>query len=377
MLFLSILMQTKSLHIISFENPFPPDFGGVIDVFYKIKALHTIGFKIYLHCFYQTRSQVSAELKAITEEVFLYKKNRNPFFLFSKFPLPVVCRFHKDLIQNIAKIDAPVFFEGLQTTMILQKINLPNKKYLRLHNIESDFYAGMSKNETNYFWKVMYHLVAEKFINYQKIIPTFNHVFTLSCYENEVVKSMMKQTNYISVFHGNQHHFLSERGKFALYHGDLRLADNKNAAKFLIEVFKEIPDYKLIIASSTGKKMIEDKAKNLPNVTFVELNSNNQLTDLFAEAHINVMLSFQRSGTKLKVVNSLFNGRFCLVNKNMIDDVDILILCELAETKQEFIAKINELKNKDYQENERRNKVLSVALNDIENAKKIEKLLLH
>jgi hypothetical protein len=89
------------------------------------------------------------------------------------------------------------------------------------------------------------------------------------------------------------------------------------------------------------------------------------------------MVSFQRSGTKLKVVNSLFNGRFCLVNKNMIDDVDILNLCELAETKQDFIAKINELKNKNYQENERRNKVLSVALNDIENAKKIEKVLLY
>ena len=368
-------MQTKSIHIISFDNPFPPNYGGVIDVFYKIKALHSIGFKIYLHCFYQNRNQVSEELSAITEEVFLYKKNRNPFFLFSKIPLPVISRFHHDLAKNIAKIDAPIFFEGLQTTMILQKVHLPNQKFLRLHNIESDFYAGMSKNETNYFWKIMYHFVAQKFIGYQKIISNFNHVFTLSCYENEVVKNITNQTDYVPVFHGNQHQFLSKKGKFALYHGDLRLADNKKAAKFLIEVFKEIPDYQLIIASSNGKKMVETKAKNLSNVTFVELNASNQLTDLFSEAHINVMLSFQRSGTKLKVVNSLFNGRFCLVNKNMIDDVTVLNLCELAETKQEFVAKINELKNKEYQENEKRNQVLSTVLNDIENAKKIEKLL--
>ena len=36
MLLLSITMQTKPLHIISFDNPFPPDFGGAIDVFYKV-----------------------------------------------------------------------------------------------------------------------------------------------------------------------------------------------------------------------------------------------------------------------------------------------------------------------------------------------------
>ena len=31
--------------------PYPPNYGGVIDVFYKIKSLHAIGIKIILHCF--------------------------------------------------------------------------------------------------------------------------------------------------------------------------------------------------------------------------------------------------------------------------------------------------------------------------------------
>ena len=168
MLFLLKFMLKKPIHIISFDNPFPPDFGGVIDVFFKVKALHEIGFTIYLHCFYQDRNVVSDELKATTERVFLYKKNRNPFFLFSKFPFPVVCRFREELTRNIASIDAPILFEGLHTTMILQKTNLANKKFLRLHNIESNFYAGMSKNETNYFKKIVYHFASKKFIEYQK-----------------------------------------------------------------------------------------------------------------------------------------------------------------------------------------------------------------
>ena len=44
-------MQDKHLHIISFDIPYPPDYGGVVDVFYKIKALSLLGIKIHLHCF--------------------------------------------------------------------------------------------------------------------------------------------------------------------------------------------------------------------------------------------------------------------------------------------------------------------------------------
>ena len=44
-------MSSKQLHIISFDVPFPADYGGVIDVFFKIKALHKADVKIILHCF--------------------------------------------------------------------------------------------------------------------------------------------------------------------------------------------------------------------------------------------------------------------------------------------------------------------------------------
>ena len=376
MLFLPKSMKGKPLHIISFDNPFPPDYGGVIDVFFKVKALHEIGFAIYLHCFIEDRFEISEELKSVTQQVYIYKKNKNPFFLFSKYPFPVVCRYRPELIGNIAKIDAPILFEGLHTTMILQKTNLSNKKFLRLHNIESNFYAGMSRNETNYFKKVVYHFVAQKYIDYQNTIPRFDHVFTLSCSENDFVKSMTDKTSYIPVFHGNvKEDKLSEYGEFALYHGDLRLADNKNAAKFLIEVFKEIPDYKLVIASSNGRKLIERKIGSLKNIEFIELNSNGQLDELFAKAHMNVMLSFQKSGTKLKLINALFKSRFCLVNENMIDDPEVLKLCEMADSKAEFITKINSLKTKPFLDSQERSKGLTNVLSDINNARQIEEII--
>ena len=50
-------MQNKHLHIISFDVPYPANYGGVIDVFYKIKALHAKCVKIHLHCFEYGRAE--------------------------------------------------------------------------------------------------------------------------------------------------------------------------------------------------------------------------------------------------------------------------------------------------------------------------------
>ena len=34
------------LHVVSFQVPFPPDYGGLIDVYYKLKALKEAGDEI-------------------------------------------------------------------------------------------------------------------------------------------------------------------------------------------------------------------------------------------------------------------------------------------------------------------------------------------
>ena len=377
MLFLSIAMQTKPIHIISFDNPFPPNYGGVIDVFYKIKSLHQLGFEIYLHCFYDDRSEVSEELKAIAKTVFLYKKNRNPLFLFSSIPLSVTSRFHKDLIQNINSIEAPILFEGLQTTMILNKIKLGNRKlFLRLHNLESNFYAGMSKNETSFLKKMLYYLESKKYTSYQNKIVDFDCVFTLSKMEFEYVKTKTEKVCYIPVFHGNEtFNSSSEFGNYVFYHGDLRLPDNKKAVSYLIRLFQKIPDYKLIIASSNGKEFVEKQFHEAKNVAFITIENEVHLAALLANAHINVMLSFQQAGTKLKIVNSLFKSRFCLINDNMVDDERIVSLCEIANSEKEFIEKINLLKSQPFNQNKERESVLLEVYNDLDNAKKLESFL--
>jgi hypothetical protein len=87
------------------------------------------------------------------------------------------------------------------------------------------------------------------------------------------------------------------------------------------------------------------------------------------------MISFQQSGTKLKLINSLYKSRFCIINKNMVDDEMVRNCCEMAETEAEFIAAVNQLRNQPYLDFEKRKSVLAPILNDATNAKLIANLI--
>lgn len=371
-------MENRRLHIISFDNPYPPVYGGVLDVFFKVKALHAIGFEIYLHCFVDSDQTADDELKKLVKEVCFYRRNKrkSALKLLSPFPFAVHSRYSKDLVSNLEKVDAPILFEGQHSTFVARLHEFTGRKLiLRLHNLEANYYLGQSRSETNRIKKTAYYSEYLKYSFYEKDIAKFDAVLALSHFEFEAAKRYNKNMFYIPVFHGNENVAdLSEFGRYAFYHGDLRLADNRRAARFLIKVFQKIPDYRLVIASGNDGGLATLIAKS-QNVSFAGFENQQELTKLLEGAHINVMLSFQESGTKLKLVNALYNSRFCVINANMIDDENIRGLCVLAETEQDFIDAVNNLKNTPYSGSAARQKVLDAILNDIENARKIEAVL--
>jgi len=67
----------KHLHIVCLDVPYPPDYGGVFDLYYKIKSLSEAGIKIHLHCFeYGLGKQ--KELDVYCVEVQYYPRNPGP-----------------------------------------------------------------------------------------------------------------------------------------------------------------------------------------------------------------------------------------------------------------------------------------------------------
>ena len=103
----------KHLHIVSFNVPYPPDYGGVIDVFYKIKALSELGIKIHLHCFTYGREE-SKELNDICEEVALTTCRKNVvqgLFTARICLISSVRGKASELLANLAADEHPVLFE--------------------------------------------------------------------------------------------------------------------------------------------------------------------------------------------------------------------------------------------------------------------------
>jgi len=366
------------LHIISFDVPFPPNYGGVIDVFYKIKALHKLGVKIILHTFDYGRGKQN-KLNDYCEKIYYYK--RGSFLnIISRKPFIVKSRKSYELIKNLNKDNHPILFEGIHTTYPLINNTFKDRKVLvRTHNIEHDYYVGLAKSEKNIYKKIFFQIEARKLKFYEKVIQKVDYILTISPSEHKYFTNKFgNKCKYIPVFHKEENILkLSKKGEFALYHGDLRVSDNTKAVSYLIDVFKNI-DYPLLIASSFPNKLITDKIKNINNITYIPLDykNKNQLENLFINAHINVLPTFQATGIKLKLIHALFSSRFCVVTPEMVEKTGLETLCEIGNTKKEFENKVIEYINQDYTKekiDEKKEKLKN--FNTLENASKIIKLL--
>ena len=68
------------LHVVSFQVPYPPRYGGLIDVFYKLKALKRAGCHIVLHTyryaesFVQDESVIRQGLAGLADEIYFYER---------------------------------------------------------------------------------------------------------------------------------------------------------------------------------------------------------------------------------------------------------------------------------------------------------------
>jgi hypothetical protein len=142
------LTNTK-VHIISFDVPFPANYGGVIDVFHKLRCLKKHGVEVILHCFEYGRGE-QARLNELASEVHYYKRSTSVFKQFSTIPYIVKSRISEELTQRLLQDNYPILMEGLHTTGILLDKRFEHRHTIfRESNIEHDYYRGLAKAERN------------------------------------------------------------------------------------------------------------------------------------------------------------------------------------------------------------------------------------
>ena len=161
----------KHLHIVALDVPWPVDYGGVVDLFYKLKALHQLGIKIHLHCFTQHGREPQQELNKYCASVTYYQRKKNIGSFSLLLPFIVTSRKNEELIANLNIDNYPVLLEGIHCTYYLHSNQLTNRRVLvRLHNTEFEYYKQLAKNESNFFKKLYFLNESRLLFQYEKSI---------------------------------------------------------------------------------------------------------------------------------------------------------------------------------------------------------------
>lgn len=175
-----MIQYSNKLHIVAFDVPLPADYGGVIDIFHKVKSLHEEGVDVVLHCFQYGRKE-SAKLKKYCSEVHYYKRNawKNPFL--TSLPYIVCTRNSSELLANLLKDESPILFEGIHTTYFLRHPKLKHRtKVVRMHNIEHEYYRNLEIVETNLLKKYFFKIESDKLKNYEIYLKHANAIAAIS-----------------------------------------------------------------------------------------------------------------------------------------------------------------------------------------------------
>ncbi len=366
------------MHVVSFNIPYPANYGGVIDVFYKVKALSRAGVKVHLHSFQYGRTR-TRKLNEYCFKTHFY--TRKPAWTSFHFRRPYIVQSRRDpeLLQRLLEDDYPILFEGLHTCYFLDHPALKNRfKAVRLHNVEWEYYYRLG-HATRSVWKRWYfHWESKRLKQYERILSHADLLLAISPADTGFYRQRFGQTHYLPVFHPFEKvDILPGRGKYALYHGNLSVPENEQAVLFLLQnVFTEV-QFPVVIAGLSPTRRVRNAVYRTGHATLVENPNESKMQELIREAQIHLLPTFQQTGIKLKLINTLFNGRYCIVNPQMVENTGMEPLCLVARDADKMKQLLREFSFREFTKEEirHRKEVLQQLFSNAKSARALIRLL--
>lgn len=360
----SVCSMKSALQVISLTIPWPASYGGVIDIYYRLKALHDAGIKIDLHCFRYDRNPAT-ELETICNNVYYYPRKSFLNQLFNDEPYITASRHADELQKRINDSAAPVWMEGIHCTHLLYK-NLVNadRCFVRIHNIEHHYYHHLSLAETNPLKKLYYQKAAGRLKKFEGVYGKAAGLACISSAETDYYRKLFgTKAFHLPAFHPYEKVSVkSGRGEYVLYHGNLSIAENHQAAMYLLKEVASHNSFPLILAGKNPKRALVEEAIRHPRVRIFANPTTEELDVLLENAHVHALPTFQDTGVKLKLLASLFRGRHVISNPSMLNGTGLESLVHIAHDATEFRTLISKLMVEDVSVNQVAER--TVVLND-------------
>lgn len=333
------------MHIISLDVPYPPDYGGAMDIFCRIVCLYKLGFKLTIHIFEYGRGKQN-ELEKFGR-VFYYKRNFSSRLHLSKKPFIVSSRKSQELLENLSNDLDPILFEGIHTTYFLGHPKLRNRqKFVRAHNIEHEYYYQLAIHSNSGLKKLFFLLESRKLRAFEQNLIYANGILAIKKQDVEHFEKINSNVKLLPASIPKELAHFHETKKFALFHGNLSVIENENAVFKIHHMIKSElnEDFKLVVAGKKPSQKLERFSAE-QGIILIQNPSIEEMNKLIYDARIHVFQTECESGVKLKLLKSINSCGHILTTQKLIFDSDISELCHIAYNENEFKSKFKLLKN--------------------------------
>jgi len=368
---------SRHLHIVALDTPWPADYGGAIDMFYRLESLHRSGVRIHLHYFCYNHRGNPNELNRFCESINVYERKMGRRGLSLKLPYIVASRVNNELIANLNKDNHPILAEGIHCTGILPGIDTGNRKVVvRLHNDESEYYKQLARTSHHLFRKLYYHNESRLLKKYQASLPQGCYYACITPADTETFRNRYGLKNVFFLPAYTPYEEIRGQqgiGNFCLYHGNLSVPENEKAAIWLLtNVFSRIR-IPLVVAGRNPSRRLDKLAHLCQHTCLVANPSPAEIDDLVRKAHINILPSFCSTGIKIKLLHALFEGRHCVTNDAMVNGTGLEPACHTGGSALAMASIITQLHHQPFTHEETvlRRQLVSDTYNNDKNTREL------
>jgi glycosyltransferase involved in cell wall biosynthesis len=305
-------LSQKTIHIVSFDVPYPADYGGVLDVFTRLKWFSENGWDVHLHCFEYHRPQQGELEKWAT--VYYYPRPRQFHNLFSSWPFIVKTRMNRTLASRLQKTKDLVILEGLHTAWYTQV--QPGKFWVRTHNIEHEYYEQLARH-TSGLKKFYYLWEARKLKRFEKILKKAKGILAITPTDQFHFSSIHRNTLWLPPLFSRGTNFVQTE-PYILYHGNLSVEENIHAANWILDnIVTQVRDYTFVFAGKKPSAELIAKTASL-SVKLIANPSEKEMDDLIEKAQLHLLVTQQSTGLKLKCLHALTGSGHVVCNTEMV-----------------------------------------------------------
>lgn len=343
----------KYLHVVAPEFPVPSDAGLLKELVYMIRAFHSKGINIYLHCFGEGNGQA---LAPYCKEIHFYSKKMGHEGYSLQIPHAVASRSSEKMTSRLMMDDHPVLFAGFQTVFPLldQSFNLKRNVVVRVLRNEEEYFNDLVNMHAWGAQKLFCMAEAHRFRHMMKTLSTagIQLASTIEIESFNFIQSPEK-VSFVAPFMAMPFLMQPEgSGNYCFFHGNLGEAENEYAALWLLNNVFDSLELPFVIAGNNPSAKLEKAAHLRMHTCLVANPGEKELQDLIKKAQVNLLPSFVTDAASSSLHQALALGRHVVTNTAGAQEKEIAGFCHVVEHSADFITTTSTLFNKNIEQME-------------------------